>query len=72
MTFYYKKLVLDAGRIVSKVYNTLEAILTRSQAEFGSPKELLEQGGWLKALVDSSGDKEHLYAMANGDTSFKP
>ncbi|TFY70118.1 hypothetical protein EVJ58_g61 [Rhodofomes roseus] len=45
-----KIMVLDAGRIV----------------EFGSPSELLkEPKGMLKALVDESGDKDTLYAMAN-------
>ncbi|KZV59749.1 P-loop containing nucleoside triphosphate hydrolase protein [Peniophora sp. CONT] len=42
-------MVLDAGRIV----------------EFDSPKVLLKQeGGFLKSLVDESGDKDTLYAMA--------
>ncbi|KAG6866019.1 hypothetical protein C0991_009427 [Blastosporella zonata] len=44
-----KIMVLDAGQIV----------------EFGSPKELLQVAdGKLKALVDESGDKDTLYAMA--------
>ncbi|KAF7321911.1 ATP-binding cassette transporter [Mycena kentingensis (nom. inval.)] len=44
-----KIMVLDAGRI----------------AEFDSPTVLLEkEGGLLKALVDESGDKDALYAMA--------
>ena len=44
-------MVLDAGRIV----------------EFDSPRTLLEKGsGLLKSLVDESGDKEALYAMAYG------
>ncbi|KAI0677672.1 hypothetical protein C8Q78DRAFT_1003851 [Trametes maxima] len=44
-----KILVLDAGRI----------------AEFGSPSELLKnEKGMLRALVDESGDKDALYAMA--------
>ncbi|KAL1697496.1 P-loop containing nucleoside triphosphate hydrolase protein [Schizophyllum commune] len=46
-----KILVLDAGRI----------------AEFDSPAELLKkEGGRLKALVDESGDRATLYAMAEG------
>ncbi|EKM60769.1 uncharacterized protein PHACADRAFT_246884 [Phanerochaete carnosa HHB-10118-sp] len=46
-----KIMVLDAGHVV----------------EFGKPSELLEiEGGMLKALVDESGEKEHLYAMASG------
>ncbi|KAH9912641.1 uncharacterized protein B0H18DRAFT_889646 [Fomitopsis serialis] len=49
-----KIMVLDAGRVV----------------EFGSPEELLKKPkGLLKALVDESGDKEALYAMAEGTTS---
>ncbi|KAF9243735.1 hypothetical protein BU15DRAFT_71860 [Melanogaster broomeanus] len=49
-----KIMVLDAGKIV----------------EFGSPEELLQnQQGMLKALVDESGDKDTLYAMAAGKKS---
>ncbi|KZT67587.1 P-loop containing nucleoside triphosphate hydrolase protein [Daedalea quercina L-15889] len=45
-----KIMVLDAGRIV----------------EFGSPSQLLKNSkGMLKALVDESGDRDALYAMAN-------
>ncbi|KAF9813950.1 hypothetical protein IEO21_05386 [Rhodonia placenta] len=45
-------MVLDAGRIV----------------EFGKPHDLLSiEGGLLRALVDESGDKDKLYAMAVGD-----
>ncbi|KAI1790062.1 P-loop containing nucleoside triphosphate hydrolase protein [Ganoderma leucocontextum] len=44
-----KIMVLDAGRIV----------------EFGSPSELLKnKKGFLRGLVDESGDKDNLYAMA--------
>ncbi|THH30400.1 hypothetical protein EUX98_g3808 [Antrodiella citrinella] len=44
-------MVLDAGRI----------------AEFDKPSELLKnERGLLRLLVDESGDKEKLYAMANG------
>ncbi|KAK7038087.1 multidrug resistance-associated ABC transporter protein [Favolaschia claudopus] len=44
-----KIMVLDAGRIV----------------ELGSPKQLLSiKGGKLRSLVDESGDKDALYAMA--------
>ncbi|KAL1703735.1 hypothetical protein EV121DRAFT_260520 [Schizophyllum commune] len=44
-----KIMVLDAGRLV----------------EFASPRELLgKRGGILKSLVDESGDKDKLYAMA--------
>ncbi|KIY48677.1 P-loop containing nucleoside triphosphate hydrolase protein [Fistulina hepatica ATCC 64428] len=46
-----KIMVLDAGRIV----------------EFDSPQALLEiEGGWFRALVDESGDKDRLYMMAQG------
>ncbi|KAJ6465017.1 P-loop containing nucleoside triphosphate hydrolase protein [Mycena sanguinolenta] len=46
-----KIMVLDEGRIV----------------EFDSPKELLKNPkGKLRALVDESGDKDNLYAMAEG------
>ncbi|OJT09188.1 ATP-binding cassette transporter abc4, partial [Trametes pubescens] len=46
-----KIMVLDAGRIV----------------EFGRPGELLKnEKGMLRALVDESGDREKLYAMATG------
>lgn len=41
--------------------------LTRGQAEFGKPSELLKnEKGLLYALVNESGDKETLYAMAYG------
>ncbi|KZV76920.1 multidrug resistance-associated ABC transporter [Peniophora sp. CONT] len=46
-----KIMVLDAGRIV----------------EFDAPSVLLKkEGGFLKSLVDESGDKDALYAMAEG------
>ncbi|OSD00626.1 P-loop containing nucleoside triphosphate hydrolase protein [Trametes coccinea BRFM310] len=46
-----KIMVLDAGQIV----------------EFGKPSELLKkENGLLRSLVEESGDKEHLYAMAMG------
>ncbi|KAF8671537.1 P-loop containing nucleoside triphosphate hydrolase protein [Rhizoctonia solani] len=46
-----KIMVLDSGRIV----------------EFDSPAILLrKQNGAFKSLVDESGDKDYLYAMANG------
>lgn len=37
------------------------------QVEFGKPSELLgNEDGMLRALVDESGDREKLYAAANG------
>lgn len=49
-----KIMVLNAGRIV----------------EFNSPKELLRmEGGRLRALVDDSGDRDTLYAMAERKTT---
>ena len=37
------------------------------QAEFDKPSALLKnEKGLLRLLVDESGDKEKLYAMANG------
>ncbi|KAJ7688653.1 hypothetical protein B0H14DRAFT_3101122 [Mycena olivaceomarginata] len=49
-----KIMVLDAGRI----------------AEFDSPKELLKiEDGKLRALVEESGDREALYAMAGADSN---
>ncbi|KZT06271.1 P-loop containing nucleoside triphosphate hydrolase protein [Laetiporus sulphureus 93-53] len=49
-----KIMVLDAGRVV----------------EFGKPSELLKnEKGMLRALVDESGDKEALYAMAEGGST---
>jgi ABC-type multidrug transport system fused ATPase/permease subunit len=47
-------MVLDAGKMV----------------EFDSPKALLQkEGSFLRALVEDSGDKEALYAMAEGETA---
>lgn len=41
-----------------------------TQVEFGKPSELLQnEKGMLRALVDESGDKEKLYAMAMGASS---
>ncbi|KAF7792456.1 hypothetical protein EIP86_003493 [Pleurotus ostreatoroseus] len=51
-----KIMVLDAGRIV----------------EFGKPSELLDnKKGFLRSLVDASGDKEKLYTMAGADVPLK-
>jgi len=41
-------MVLDAGHII----------------EFDTPSVLLKKGGAFKAMVDGSGDKDALYAMA--------
>lgn len=42
------------------------------QAEFGEPSKLLaNKKGFLRSLVDASGDKEKLYAMAGVDVSLK-
>ncbi|PSS37122.1 hypothetical protein PHLCEN_2v995 [Hermanssonia centrifuga] len=50
-----KIMVLDAGRIV----------------EFGKPAELLDnEKSFLRSLVDASGDKEKLFAMAAGGRSL--
>jgi hypothetical protein len=67
-------MVLDAGRIVS--YFSLALVYTPDvtrallQVEFDSPKELLKiEDGKLRALVEESGDREGLYAMAGVDQS---
>ena len=64
-------MVLDAGRIVcerfARVADPIADIFLK--AEFGKPSELLKnEKGMLRALVDESGDKETLCAMANGAT----
>ncbi len=66
-------MVLDAGNIVSTLRFHLLSFLHSPhhslQVEFDTPSELLKiPNGRLKALVDESGEKEHLYAMANGQT----
>jgi len=48
-----KIMVLDAGHIV----------------EFDTPRVLLEKEGRFRSLVDESGDKDHLYAMAGLNNS---
>lgn len=60
-------MVLDNGKLVSAsvVYSHESIILTDAQVEFDSPLTLLNmKGGYFKSLVDSSGDKASLYAMA--------
>ena len=65
-------MVLDDGRIVSylqteKCFFSLKSYF---QAEFDSPKTLLRKtDGLLKSMVDGSGDKNALYAIADGDGS---
>ena len=61
------QMVLDAGQIVSKPRRSAdERQLTLCfQVEFGKPAELLQnEKGILRSLVDESGDKGNLYAMA--------
>lgn len=63
-------MVLDAGRIVS-AHNLSSKVPKHPdtlppQVEFDKPSELLKNPkGKLRALVDESGDKEHLFSMAN-------
>ncbi len=48
-------------------------VLIAFQVEFGSPNELLgHEKGFLRALVDESGDREKLYAMAAAAESGQP
>lgn len=64
-------MVLDTGKIV-RIHVTwmlycvmYSSIQSFHQVEFGKPSELLKnEKGFLRALVDESGDKEALYAMA--------
>lgn len=68
-------MVLDAGRIVSYIFSMCLFqclhLTSPRQVEFGKPSELLEnEKGLLRALVDESGDREKLYAMANGATAI--
>jgi hypothetical protein len=65
-------MVLDAGRIVSYIalLFTLQIAHLIAQVEFDSPKELLKiEDGKLRALVEESGDREALYAMAGADSN---
>ncbi|KAJ7776222.1 P-loop containing nucleoside triphosphate hydrolase protein [Mycena metata] len=58
-----KIMVLDAGHIASNLRLNY-SWLTSAQVEFDSPKVLLQnERGFLRALVDESGDKEVLYQM---------
>ena len=50
-------MVLDAGKLV----------------EFDSPAALLKrEGGFFKSLVDNSGDRSALYAMASVEMASSP
>ena len=64
-------MVLDDGRIVSYVqtnWSTLPSLKSYFQAEFDSPKSLLQKtDGLLKSLVEDSGDKNSLYAIADSN-----
>ncbi|KAJ3564415.1 hypothetical protein NP233_g8309 [Leucocoprinus birnbaumii] len=52
-----KIMVLDAGRIV----------------EFNSPSNLLDiENGFLRSLVEESGDRQNLYEMAKGKRNLEP
>ena len=57
----------------SRNHLTLEPCSFQSiQVEFGKPSELLEnKKGFLRSLVDASGDKEKLYTMAGADVPLK-
>ena len=60
-------MVLDDGRIVSYLQTETPFFTEKLfQAEFDSPKTLLQKtDGFLKSLVDDSGDKDALCAMAD-------
>ena len=60
-------MVLDDGRIVSYIQTEIHfPHRTTFKAEFDSPKTLLQKrDGFLKSLVDDSGDKDALCAMAD-------
>ena len=63
-------MVLDDGRIVSylRTWSTFPSLKSYFQAEFDSPKNLLQKtDGFLKSMVDGSGDKNALYAIADGN-----
>ena len=73
-------MVMDNGRIVcgflpppSSFFPHILYLPNCVQAEFEAPNELLKKEGSLfKALVDESGDKAALYAMAGlNATSFE-
>ena len=62
-------MVLDSGKIVRFDFHLLgqKYIINKPlfQIEFDSPRELLQKdGGAFKGMVDGSGDKKALYAMA--------
>ena len=54
--------------VTFKLKKYLFSLKSYFQAEFDSPKTLLRRtDGLLKSLVDGSGDKNALYAIANGN-----
>lgn len=60
-------MVLDGGRLVRCTLHQPDLLLTLFQAEFDTPLSLLKKsGGVLRSLVDESGDRATLYAMAEG------
>lgn len=65
-------MVLDAGRIVSPEPTSSHRLIHElSQVEFDSPANLLKkENGFLRSLVEESGDKQHLYEMAEGKYSI--
>ncbi|KAJ3004747.1 hypothetical protein NUW54_g4666 [Trametes sanguinea] len=62
--------IMDADKIIvsaimSMIRSTPDSHIDTSQVEFGKPAELLQkESGFLRSLVEESGDKERLYAMA--------
>lgn len=50
-------------------YDRILVLQDHKIVEFDTPKALLEkkEGGYLKALVDASSDRDELYAMAAAD-----
>jgi hypothetical protein len=62
------QMVLDAGRLVRPRESSrhFQMLTQCCQVEFGRPSMLLEkEGGYLRALVDESADKDELLVLAN-------
>ena len=63
-------MVLDSGNLVGvlvfyRFTKCFYKLAMLPQAEYDTPRKLLENdGGLFRSLVDQSGDKEQLYAMA--------